>query len=116
MYNPHYLRRGHTGFDNVPQLREVWPNPAFISAQDAAEKGIKTGDTILITNDFGKALRHASVTERIMPGCVALPHGSWTDLDEETQIDKAGADRRHASAGNERRRGVGLQHRAGATS
>ena len=92
MYNPHYLRRGHTGFDNVPQLREVWPNPAFISAQDAAEKGIKTGDTILITNDFGKALRHASVTERIMPGCVALPHGSWTDLDEETQIDKAGAD------------------------
>ncbi len=92
MYNPHYLRRAHTGFENVPQLREAWPNPVFINAQDAAEKGVSDGDTVLISNPAGKCLRHATVTERIMPGCIALPHGSWLRLDEDEEIDHSGSD------------------------
>jgi len=27
-----------------------------------------------------------------MPGVVILPHGAWVEVDEETQIDKAGTD------------------------
>lgn len=92
MTNPHYLRRSHSTLDNVPQLREAWPNPVYISRIDAEKLGIKDGDTVLIENEFAKSLRPAKVTERIMPGCVGLPHGAWVDIDEKTGIDRAGAD------------------------
>lgn len=92
IYNPHYLRRSHTVFDNVPWLREAYTNPVFISAADAAEKEIKDGDTVLIWNAYGKILRNASITETMMPGCLGLPHGAWIDLDETKGIDPAGAD------------------------
>src|SRR5690606_24136279 len=81
--NPHYYRRSHTVFDNVLWLREAWPNPVFINSQDAKEKGIKDGDTVLITSKHGKVLRHACVTDRFMPGVIGLPHGAWVDIDEE---------------------------------
>jgi len=90
--NPHYLRRAHTALDNVPWLRESMPNPVWINTQDAKDKGIVDGDTVLIYNEFGKTLRPAALTERLMPGVLALPHGAAVDLDEETGIDKAGAD------------------------
>ncbi|MCI8514299.1 MAG: molybdopterin-dependent oxidoreductase [Lachnospiraceae bacterium] len=90
--NPHYLRRAHTTLDNLPWLRETMPNPVWINASDAKEKGIKEGDTVLIYNEFGKTLRPASLTERLMPGVLAMPHGAAVELDEETGIDKAGAD------------------------
>ena len=90
--NPHYLRRAHSGFDNVLQLREAFPNPVYLNASDAREKGIEDGDTVLIENMNGKTLRRAVVTERLMPGIVSLPHGSWVDPDPETGIDRGGAD------------------------
>ena len=62
-------------------------NPA-----DAAELGIAQGDTVLATSETGKILRPASLTETIMPGVVALPHGNWLDYDEETGIDYGGCD------------------------
>ena len=92
VYNPHYLRRSHTVFDNVQWLRETWPNPVFISAQDAQEKGIQEGDTVLITSPHGKCLRTACPTQRFMPGVIGLPHGAWVDMDEEKGIDRAGSD------------------------
>ncbi|MBM4763398.1 molybdopterin-dependent oxidoreductase [Bacillus sp. B15-48] len=90
--NPHYLRRSHSTLDNVPQLREAWPNPVYISRFDADEIGIKDGDTVLMSNEYGKALRPAKVTEGMIPGVIGLPHGAWVDIDEETGIDRAGAD------------------------
>ena len=92
LINPHYLRRAHSVFDNVPWLREAWENPVFINADDAAALSVKDGDTVLVTSPFGKTLRPASVTNLLRPGVVGLPHGAWVDVDEETGIDKAGAD------------------------
>ena len=92
MYNPHYLRRSHTVFDNCPWLREAWPNPVFLSRQDAEEKGIGEGDTVLISTPAGKGLRKAAVMDILMPGIVGVPHGAWVDVDEETGIDRAGSD------------------------
>jgi anaerobic dimethyl sulfoxide reductase subunit A len=91
IYNPHYIRRAHTGFDNVAQLREVAPNPVFINASDAAEKGIKDGDIVRIWNKYGTVLRTASTSERLMPGCLGLPHGTWTRFDENG-FDYSGSD------------------------
>lgn len=91
-FNLHYLRRSHTVFDNVLQLREAFPNPVFINAADAAEKGISTGDSVLVSSPRGKSLRYASVTERMIPGAVGLPHGAWVNVDPSTGIDTAGSD------------------------
>ena len=91
-YNPHYMRRSHSVFDNCPWLRETWPNPVFLNASDAAAKGIKDGDTVLIYNAHGRILRTASCTNTLMPGMVGVPHGSWIDLDEENNVDRGGAD------------------------
>jgi anaerobic dimethyl sulfoxide reductase subunit A len=92
LYNPHYLRRSHTVFDNCPWLREAWPNPIFISRSDAAEKGISEGDTVLITTYVGKILRRAALLDNLIPGVVGVPHGAWIDVDESTGIDRAGSD------------------------
>lgn len=90
--NPHYLRRSHSTLDNVPWLREAWPNPVYISRIDAEKLGVKDGDTVLMSNEYGKSLRPAKVVETIMPGVIGLPHGAWADIDEDTGIDRAGAD------------------------
>ncbi|MGL4344585.1 MAG: molybdopterin-dependent oxidoreductase [Cellulosilyticaceae bacterium] len=92
LFNPHYLRRSHGVFDNCPWLRESWPNPVFLNAQDASSKGIQNGDTVLVYNAYGKVLRQAALLETLMPGIVGIPHGSWVDMDEKTGIDKGGAD------------------------
>lgn len=92
LVTPHYLRRSHSIFDNILQLREACPNPVFLSSKDAKEKGISDGDTVLVSSQFGQVLRNACVTERLVPGVVALPHGSWCDVDEKTGIDHGGAD------------------------
>lgn len=91
LFTPHYMRRNHTLYDNNPYLREAFEQPIFMNAQDAEELGIKMGDTVLVSNQYGKVLRRASVMNSIMPGVVSLPHGAWIDLDEETGIDRAGA-------------------------
>ena len=90
--NPHYQRRSHSIFDNIPWLREGCPNPVFLSKKDAAERGIADGDTVKISSPYGETLRKASVTARMMPGIVGLPHGPWVRVDEATGIDQAGAE------------------------
>ena len=92
MFNPHYFRRSHTVFDNCPWMREAWPNPVFLNASDAAEKGIVDGDTVRVWTKYGEVLRKACVMETMMPGEVGIPHGSWVNVNEETGIDEGGAD------------------------
>lgn len=92
MYNPHYLRRSHTVFDNCPWMRETWGNPVFLNREDAASEGIAEGDTVLISTPWGQSLRKAALLDVLRPGVVGVPHGAWVDVDEETGIDKAGSD------------------------
>ncbi len=92
MYNPHYIRRSHSTFDNCRWLREAWKNPVFLNASDAKAKGIATGDTVLIRSAFGEVLRHAVCLETLIPGQVGIPHGSWAEIDPKTGIDHGGAD------------------------
>lgn len=101
-FTAHYLRRSHGIFDNIPWLREVWENPAFISRADAEERGIETGDTVLISSRAGKILRHAQVIDTLMPGVLMIPHGSWPRLNEETGIDEGGCDQFLTSPTRER--------------
>ncbi len=92
MYNPHYVARVHSTLDNNRWLQETFADPMYISTADAKEKGIKTGDTVLVWNQYGKILRRASVMPNMMPGVVSIPHGSNLNLDHKTGIDHGGAD------------------------
>ncbi|HLN60121.1 MAG TPA: molybdopterin-dependent oxidoreductase [Symbiobacteriaceae bacterium] len=91
LFTIHYPRRSHSVFDNVRQLREAFPQEFFMNPVDAAARGLKAGDTVLVTSKHGKVLRPLYLTERIMPGVVTLGEGAWVEKDDETGIDKAGA-------------------------
>lgn len=92
LYNIHYPRRSHTVFDNVPVLREAFPDEFFMNPIDAKALGLKDEDTVLITSRHGKVLRKLLITPRLMPGVVDLPHGAWVELIDDQGVDKAGAD------------------------
>lgn len=87
----HYPRRIHSDFDDLPWLREAFANPVFINRQDAAERGIKQGDTIRVFNDYGEFLRPAAVVRTVMPGVIIIPHGARPRIDAETGIDLGGS-------------------------
>jgi anaerobic dimethyl sulfoxide reductase subunit A len=91
LFTLHYQRRSHSSFDNVPWLREAFPQESMMNPIDAKARGIENGDSVLITSQHGKVLRPAFVTDRIMPGVVMLGEGAWAEVDEETGIDMAGA-------------------------
>jgi anaerobic dimethyl sulfoxide reductase subunit A len=87
----HYRRRSHSILDNVPWLREAFPQEFWINPLDAEARGLRHGEYALISSRHGKVLRPVYMTERIMPGVVALGEGAWAEIDEDSGIDKAGA-------------------------
>ncbi len=94
-YTSHYMRRAHTCYDNMVWTQEAFVNPVFMNAQDAAERGIEAGDTVMCFNDFGAMLRRAQPLEGMMPGTVGIPHGVRSVLDEsdpERIIDRGGSE------------------------
>jgi anaerobic dimethyl sulfoxide reductase subunit A len=90
VYTPHYMRRSHSSFDQLPWLREAFPQELYLNPMDAAARGIKTGDIVKVYNDNGAVIRPAYLTDRIMPGVVALGQGAWIEMDEAEGVDKAG--------------------------
>jgi anaerobic dimethyl sulfoxide reductase subunit A len=86
----HGYRTVHSTFDNVPQIREAFPNNLRINPADAKERGIKTGDTVLISGRFGKTLRVAELTERVMPSVIMMEQVMLANVDPKTGLDDAG--------------------------
>jgi len=74
---PHYKRRVHSTFDNVPWMEEAARQELWINPEDAEKRGIRNGDKVKVFNDRGAVITYAKVTPRIMPGVVALPQGAW---------------------------------------
>ncbi len=89
MTTPHSIRGTHTCLNDIPWLRRAHPREFTINTIDAEARGIKTGDTVLVTSNYGKILRTAAVVDHIMPGVVQAWHGSWDDFDEDG-IDRGG--------------------------
>ncbi len=49
----------------------------MLNPQDAAERAIRRGDTVRVWNDLGEVICTVDVSDRIRPGVVSLPKGSW---------------------------------------
>lgn len=90
MFSTHYPRSACTDFNNVETLRETFLAPVVMSVADAKERGIVTGDAVLVTSPYGKVLRPVSVSALIMPGSIDVPNGSWPDIGEDG-IDRGGS-------------------------
>ncbi len=89
LITPHFRRRAHSQFDNLPWLRELQAQAVTINTLDAERRGIREGDMVKVFNDRGEVVIPALVTERIMPGVVSLPEGAWYTPDEKG-IDHGG--------------------------
>jgi len=85
----HTRRRAHTQFENIPWLRELYPQAASINSADAETRGISDGDMVRVFNDRGQMITPARVTGRIMPGVIDIPQGAWYDPDENG-VDRGG--------------------------
>jgi anaerobic dimethyl sulfoxide reductase subunit A len=85
----HIKRRAHSQFELVPWLRELQPQVLTMNFADAKSRGIRDGDSVKIYNDRGIIIVPVKLTERIMPGVVAIPQGAWPILDENG-VDRGG--------------------------
>ncbi|QKJ87825.1 Trimethylamine N-oxide reductase I catalytic subunit [Paramixta manurensis] len=78
----HPENRLHSQLDNTP-LREKYAvadrEAILIHPQDAAPRGIQSGDVVRAFNDRGQILVGARVTEDIRPGVVRISEGAWYD-------------------------------------
>jgi biotin/methionine sulfoxide reductase len=55
--------------------------PARMHPTDAAMRGLRTGDVVVIRNDRGSCLAGLIVSEALRPGVVQLSTGAWYDPD-----------------------------------
>ena len=81
-------RANSTQYAN-PWLQEVQTQKLWINPIDAENRGISQGDDVRIHNDRGISIIPAEITQRIMPGVVAMPAGAWWAPDENG-IDRGG--------------------------
>ena len=79
---PHFKRRAHSQFDNLPWLRDMQTQMVSINTVDAKPRSISDGDMTRVFNGRGEMFIPAKVTERIMPGVIAVPQGAWYTPDE----------------------------------
>ncbi len=89
MVSSHHKVRALSQNHNNPWMQELLPQAITVNSADAASRGIKNGDKVRIFNDLGEMMLPAKVNERIMPGVVDVPQGSWYDPDKNG-VDRGG--------------------------
>jgi len=82
-FGHHYMPRIHSTLDNVDWVNEAFPQRVFVNPVDAASRGIRDGEKVRVYNARGDVILPCRLTERVMPGIVTIPQGSWWTPDSE---------------------------------
>lgn len=81
----------HSSYANNEVLHKIAKYQVWINPIDAAERGIEDGEMVAVTSARGEVRISAKVTNRIVPGTVALPQGAWHKADMQgDRIDHGG--------------------------
>ncbi len=87
----HHRSRAHSSYGCLDAIRERARHQLWINPLDARERGVADGERVEVLNCYGRIEVEAKVTERIMPGVIALGEGAWHDADMEgDMVDKGG--------------------------
>lgn len=87
----HHRSRAHSSYGSLDAIRERARHQVWINSLDAACRGIEDGDRVEVSNFYGRLVIEAKVTERIMPGVIAMGEGAWHNADMNgDRIDKGG--------------------------
>ena len=78
----HTLGRCHTVHYNNEALRAKYPQELWMNEEDAAFRGIESGDLAEVFNDRGRLLVPVLVTSEILRGVTALAQGAWYSADK----------------------------------
>ncbi|MEF9877026.1 MAG: molybdopterin dinucleotide binding domain-containing protein, partial [Gordonibacter sp.] len=82
MVTPVSTYRQHSSNDQNPWLKgDCYDHMVRMSPADAADRGIKTGDRVLVYNQFGEVEITAYVSSKLLPGTVSIGHGEWSKFD-----------------------------------
>lgn len=82
----------HSQFRNISQLRRLLPDPLVdINPADAGSRGIKNGDTVIVSSPRASIKMAARVTDTILAGVVSLPH-QWAG---DANVNRLVADGEH---------------------
>lgn len=73
----------HSSYYSVAILREAIPHQFWINPIDAKIRGLKQGDIAEIYNDRGRIYIKAKITNRVLPGVIAVPQGAWRNVNNE---------------------------------
>lgn len=77
LFGFHYKSRTHSTYGNVDVINDACRQEIWLNPMDASQREIKDGDMLKVWNDRGEIRVVAKITERIMPGVVAMGQGSW---------------------------------------
>lgn len=82
MVTPVSTYRQHSANDQNPWLKgDCYEHMVRMSPADAADRGIKTGDRVLVYNQYGEVEITAYVSSKLLPGTVSIGHGEWSKFD-----------------------------------
>lgn len=84
--SPHPYNRIHSQFAQADLRHELnIKDREFlrISVEDAEARGIEDGDLVELSNERGRLIAGARVTDKIMPGVVSLYEGAWLSFDDQ---------------------------------
>jgi anaerobic selenocysteine-containing dehydrogenase len=76
---PTRLHSQHDMGEHSQQAKVGGREPLRLHPRDAAERGIRDGDVVRVSNDTGSLLAGAVVTDALRPGVAQLSTGAWFD-------------------------------------
>jgi anaerobic dimethyl sulfoxide reductase subunit A len=85
----HPRGRVHSIFHNIHWYRELEPHEIWMNPVDAELRNINYHERVKVFNDRGAISLLAKVTDRIMPGVVAIYEGAWYEP-ELSGLDQGG--------------------------